>query len=303
MNTPVRRRKKKRVSWAQRMVPVLGLILLCLVAVCIALMNRQSAQGTVQDPTETEETTVPETTVPEVTEPEPTLPVFKTERERAEYIIQTFAQVNNIPVSAYPEELFKLLELHPEAEEFVLNYPMEYGKTYPADMTQYIGTGEVPLLIQWDKRWGYKIYGSNAAGLTACGPTCLSMVALHLLGNPEMSPAYMMDFATQNGYYVYGSGSSWTLFSRGAQKLGLTATELPLVKAWIMDHLKAGEPIVCAMGPGVFTENGHYIVMVGCEDGLIRVNDPNSYVNSQKLWRYEDIEQQIENLWVITKAP
>lgn len=283
------------------MIPILGLILLCLVGLCIALMNRQSAQGSAQNPTETQETTVPETTVQETTEPEPTLPVFETERERAEYTIQTFAQANAIAMDAYPEELVRLLELHPEAEDFVLNYPLEYGKTYPADMTEYTRTGKVPLLMQWDKRWGYKVYGSNAGGLTACGPTCLSMVALYLLGDTEMSPAYMMDFALKNGYYVYGAGSSWTLFSRGAQKLGLTATELPLVKIWIMDHLKAGEPIVCAMGPGAFTENGHYIVMVGCEDGLIRVNDPNSIVNSQKLWRYEDIEGQIENLWVITK--
>jgi hypothetical protein len=55
------------------------------------------------------------------------------------------------------------------------------------------------------------------------------------------------------------------------------------------------------MGPGDFTSSGHYIVLSGCEDGLIRVNDPNSYQNSVKLWRYEDIESQFRNLWVIRK--
>jgi hypothetical protein len=41
--------------------------------------------------------------------------------------------------------------------------------------------------------------------------------------------------------------------------------------------------------------------MVGYENGMIRVNDPNSIANSQKLWSYEQIEGQIRNLWVITK--
>mgnify|MGYP003311268643 CR=1 FL=1 len=32
-----------------------------------------------------------------------------------------------------------------------------------------------------------------------------------------------------------------------------------------------------------------YILLVGMEDGLFRVNDPNSVANSQKKWSYEDI--------------
>jgi hypothetical protein len=53
------------------------------------------------------------------------------------------------------------------------------------------------------------------------------------------------------------------------------------------------------MRAGDFTTTGHYIVLVGAEDGMIRVNDPNSYINSEKLWSYEQIEGQIRNLWVI----
>jgi len=53
------------------------------------------------------------------------------------------------------------------------------------------------------------------------------------------------------------------------------------------------------MGPGDFTSSGHYIVLVGLEDGLLRVNDPNSRENSGKLWKFEDIESQFRNLWVI----
>ena len=82
-------------------------------------------------------------------------------------------------------------------------------------------------------------------------------------------------------------------------ELGLDVTEIPLVKKRITDNLEVGNPIICAMGEGNFTTSGHYIVLVGLEDGLIRVNDPNSYANSEKLWSYEELEGQIRNLWVI----
>ena len=53
------------------------------------------------------------------------------------------------------------------------------------------------------------------------------------------------------------------------------------------------------MRAGDFTTSGHYIVLAGIEDGKYRVNDPNSYANSEKLWSYEQIEGQIRNLWSI----
>ena len=56
------------------------------------------------------------------------------------------------------------------------------------------------------------------------------------------------------------------------------------------------------MREGDFTTTGHYIVLRGVEDGQFQVNDPNSVVNSEKLWSYEQIEGQIRNLWVMEKA-
>ena len=50
------------------------------------------------------------------------------------------------------------------------------------------------------------------------------------------------------------------------------------------------------------TTTGHYIVLRGVKDGEFQVNDPNSVVNSEKLWSYEQIEGQIRNLWVMEKA-
>ena len=139
-------------------------------------------------------------------------------------------------------------------------------------------------------------------GLTGCGPTCLSMVGWYLTGDPGMDPVSVAEFAEAEGYYAEGSGSSWTLISEGAEKLGMQATEIPLDENQVMSALEAGNPIICAMGPGDFTTEGHYIVLTGVQDGQIRVNDPNSRKNSGKLWSYAQLEGQIFNLWILSYA-
>jgi len=115
-----------------------------------------------------------------------------------------------------------------------------------------------------------------------------------------MTPHQIAHFAEKNGYYEPGYGSSWTLISEGAEELGLTATELPLVKKKMVEALESGCPVILAMGAGDFTTTGHYIILTGVEDGAFRVNDPNSVINSKKLWTYEEIEHQIRNIWKIS---
>ena len=169
------------------------------------------------------------------------------------------------------------------------------------DLSSYDISKGVPLFLQWDPMWGYEKYGSSCIAVTGCGPTCLAMAGYYLTGDPTMSPDQIAKFAQREGYYEAGAGSSWTLISEGAGKLGLQAKELPLVKKKITDALEAGFPVILSMGPGEFTSSGHYIVLTGVEDGDFRVNDPNSRLRSQRLWSYEELEDQIRNIWAISK--
>ena len=218
----------------------------------------------------------------------------------ADRAILAFAEENGLSLRDYPEELRALLERNPETEEFVLHYPLDRDKPIDADLSMY-DTDGVPLFLQWDRQWGCMEYGGKPAALTGCGPVCLSMAAYYLTGDEAFSPDNMIEFAKKGGYYSPGSGSSWTLISQGGAELGFDVTEIPLVKKRILDNLEVGNPIICAMGQGDFTSSGHFIVLVGVEDGLLRVNDPNSIANSEKLWAFEDIEDQFRNLWVIRK--
>ena len=213
-------------------------------------------------------------------------------------VIADFAKEHDLELDAWPDSLIELLEKNPDAEDFVLNYPIKKDLSYDIDLREYINKSNVPLLLQWDERWGYTKYGDNIMGLSGCGPTCLSRVCIYLLNDPQYTPRYIADFAEQYGYCVPGNGSAWTLISEGGKELGLDVIEIPLDEDRIIRNLEVGNPIICIMGPGDFTTSGHYIVLTGYVDGKIKVNDPNSPTKSEKLWDYDEIKDQIRNLWV-----
>lgn len=202
------------------------------------------------------------------------------------------------PLEGIPEQLIALLEKNPETRDFVLNYPEKKNSSPVIDLSSLVGSESMPLLMQWDERWGYNMYSGELFGLSGCGPTCLSMVCIYLLDNAEYTPKYIAEFSESNGYYLYGSGSLWTLISVGGPQLGLDVTEIPLDENRIIRNLEAGNPIICALGPGDFTSTGHFIVLTGYADGMVSVNDPNSRVRSGQLWDLDQIMSQIRNLWV-----
>ena len=63
----------------------------------------------------------------------------------------------------------------------------------------------------------------------------------------------------------------------------------------------AGHPIICSVGPGDFTKIGHFIVLTGYENGSVTVNDPFSQENSDKSWKFTQIQEQIKAMWVYSK--
>lgn len=218
---------------------------------------------------------------------------------RAEMIVKTYADEHGLSYGDYPQSLIELLDRNPETITFVTEYPTKKDASPEIDLSEYALSDTVPLFMQWDQRWGYIPYGSDVAGITGCGPVCLSMAGFYVTKDEAFSPDRIIEFALRNGYYVPGTGSSWTLISEGGEKLGLEVTELPLDESRMLRELNAGNPIICVMGPGDFTTTGHYIVLTGVTDGKFRVNDPNSCENSEKLWSYSEIRDQIRNLWSI----
>lgn len=203
-------------------------------------------------------------------------------------------------IDLYPRELLALALKNSEAAEFVAGWPDSIGRTYSADRIDVSGDvteGELPYFVQWDARWGYAAYGGGVMGLTGCGPTCLSMVAVGLTGDKSANPLAVADYSAARGWYVEGVGTDWDLMRAGAEHFKLSWRELPLDAERICAALDAGDPVIASMGPGDFTDSGHYIVLRSYESGGFHVLDPNSPENSGEVWPYSKIQNQIMNLW------
>ena len=197
----------------------------------------------------------------------------------------------------------ELLELNEEAADYVESYPQrEAYKSQPIDLAQEIQGGSVPLLMQWDKRWGYNAYGGNMIGLAGCGPVCMTMAYLHFTGDTAMTPREMAAFADDNGYYEEDAGTKWSFWTEGAGKLGLVGEELPLDENRMKQTLDDGKVIICSMGPGDFTTEGHFILIRGYDGNGFYVNDPNRRSNSEKQWEFDTLRSQIRNLWALSAA-
>ena len=222
---------------------------------------------------------------------------IKTTKKSAVETVVSFAADNGLALEDWPTELIELLKKNPETEDFVLNYPLLKDTYQDIDLSEYADTDEVPLFMQWDKRWGYTPYGEDILAISGCGPTCLSMVCVHLLNDTSLNPRVIAQFSEENDFCAPGDGTKWTLISEGGVMLGLNVEEVYLDESNISQILESGNPIICAMGPGDFTSSGHYIVLTDYVDGMIKINDPNSIARSEKLWSYAEIVGQIDNLW------
>lgn len=198
----------------------------------------------------------------------------------------------------YPRELLELASKNQETIDFVADYLNSKEDNVETSVVKGYKEGEIPLFLQWDKKWGYNKYGSNYIALNGCGPTSLAMVIVGLTGNTDINPKIIADYSYENGYLVEGVGSKWSLMSEGAKEFGVKSSKIPIKEETIIKSLKNGQPIIATMKPGDFTDTGHYIVLTGIdENNKITVNDPNSIIKSNKIWDMEVFLDQAKNLW------
>lgn len=214
-----------------------------------------------------------------------------------EYRILQFAKEQGISVQAYPDCLFALLDENPEAEEFVLQYP--FREELPVDLSNYDLSLGVPLLMQFDPRWGYDHYGSGMVGVSGGPAMCLAMAGYYVTGSENFYPDRVAALAR---YYDLDSGDpedGKALITRGGSALGLMVKELAREEQKVAAYLRAGTPVIALLGPGNFGDAARFVVLTDYSGGLLSVNDPGSYVNSGKTWSFDRIRNQIRALWII----
>ena len=99
----------------------------------------------------------------------------------------------------YPEFLLEALSKNTELIDYVLDYNDNNGKVLSNDIGN-VKKGDYPLLLQYDKRWGYAYYGEYNLAISGCGPTTIAMVVAGLTGRNDVTPYTVAKYAMENNY-------------------------------------------------------------------------------------------------------
>lgn len=183
-----------------------------------------------------------------------------------------------IPEGTEQEE--KQLEVQEvESESFELQGDIAYegdAKTWS------ISTGNTPQLTyisQIDSRWRYYPYSSTGnssqtIGSSGCGVASAAMIIDSIVGN--VSVTELADTFVKNGYRSANSGTYWSAYRAIADEFDIEYTETSNFDT-IINLLRNNNYIIASCGNGLFTSNGHYIVLYGIDGDTIKIYDPYLY--------------------------
>ena len=118
---------------------------------------------------------------------------------------------------------------------------------------------------QADSRWANIPYTSigdpnQTMKSSGCGPTVAAMVVSSSKG--AILPTTMAQIFVNNGFRTAANGTAWSAFPFVADYFGFNNYEYTSNLDTAIEYLKKGYFIIASCGNGLFTTNGHYIVLV-----------------------------------------
>lgn len=262
--------------------------------------NAQASEN--KEPADSEETNDPFAEIPQVVLSKPvdySLNQAIRQLEQMESTDERYAQIVE-NAEKYPEKLLINLANNPEMIAFVADYKGNTRDYDKAELTEKELQEEYPLFLQWDKRWGCLAYGDDSnVAISGCGPTTLAMAVVALTGNKEATPAAVAKFAMQEGYYMSGTGTMWSLMTEGAAAYDVHSEQINISQIEIKQHLDQGDIVICSVRQGDFTTGGHFILLYDYDDEGFSINDPFSLYRSGQKWDYGKIRSQIKAVWAL----
>ncbi|MCH3998849.1 MAG: C39 family peptidase [Lachnospiraceae bacterium] len=173
--------------------------------------------------------------------------------------------------------------------------------------------GKIPYYSQTDSHWKDYLYGgSDVMSEYGCGPTAMAMI-ISALGNAEegvrVSPITIADWAAANDEFCKGSGSYLSIVNDSLAAYGLQTLPVEDTSAkGINRMLQEGHILVALVGPGDFTDDGHFILITDrTPEGRVTIADPDSLENTQKTWDPAVLSSQLMNsrkngapLWAVS---
>lgn len=133
---------------------------------------------------------------------------------------------------------------------------------------------------QGDTRWKKNMYSnhndkSQTMSNSGCGPTAMADIVA-TLKDKNITPWTLAQKAMAWGDRTYNSGTAWTFFEHIAKEYKFTKFIQTASGSVLKNCLDAGGYAVCSMGPGYWTNGGHFICAWKYDGEYIYCNDPAS---------------------------
>lgn len=148
---------------------------------------------------------------------------------------------------------------------------------------------------QTDARWAkipYTVDGDahETIGYSGCGPTCAAMVVASW-ADKAVTPVDMAEYAIATGTRTPDSGTAWEFFGKVAKKYGLDFAQT-YKNADARECVASGGVVIASMGPGRWTQGGHYILWYDTVGTEILIQDPNSAASRKARAPIDDMYAQ-----------
>lgn len=206
-------------------------------------------------------------------------------------------------VSQYPKEVLDWYYYGDEYLDFVYNYPVHKDDyTVMSFTAEELNSETVPRLYMYDMRWCYEKFNGNFINNVGCVPTCITMASLALNKDDRLDPVKVSRVAESNYEPPFGGGVDVTNIKGLAEDIGFKVVEHNFRdndelcdEQIIKDLLDNGNVVISAMVGNTF--GGHAVIIREFTDEGVMINDPNSESNSDKLWKFEDLQVDIHSIF------
>ena len=170
------------------------------------------------------------------------------------------------------------------------------------------GCMPITYFCQADETWSELPFGTDTIGPYGCGPTAMAMAVSSMTGK-TLDPGEMSQRAFELGCWAELHGSYHNVVNVLAGEYGLSSDGFEGRDAdSLVSALISGKLLVALMGPGHFTNGGHFILLRGVTlSGDILVADPNSRERSLTAWDPDLILSELSTatdngspLWILS---
>lgn len=178
-------------------------------------------------------------------------------------------------------------------------FPAKYGP-YASD-TQL----NVPLYIQKSPEFRHIKYGTDGTGElgeNGCAITILAMVKAYF-DQKDVNPQEIIDWS-QNQFYLHNQGTSWNILHSFAEDFDFQLYNYGNDFYSAMTALDEGKVVIASLGPGAYTDIGHFIIIRGYKNHQVFFNDSNDnpeVMHSIQPHDEQAIIQDALNYWSISK--